>query len=101
MNEQNGNGTVTTITGTPENGTPANTTTPPKQTLKQKGETWCIKHPKATRVAKGIWEGIKIGGAVIAGIVIGRKTAKPAYISVTPIEAEKPAQEEPAEDTED
>ncbi len=102
-NKQNGvqGGTTTTgavvqpVPAVPEtNPAPAD---PPKQTWKQKGALWCAKHPKAARTAKAVWEGVKLVGAVIVGIGIGRKTAPKYSVKVTPIEPENAQEETPAE----
>lgn len=77
-----------------------------KKTLEQRRHEFEAKHPKGAKRAKRI--GAAIGMAVTAAVSFfaGRKSVKPVYVTVTPIEpVEEPAQteekpEEPAETAE-
>ena len=86
-----------TVLANTTNGQP---TTPPgeqkpglKDRLTAKWHGFEAKHPKLVRTAKWIGR-----GAAGAGLFfLGRKTAKPVYVTVTPIQPEAEPEETPEE----
>jgi len=73
-----------------------------KEKAKRKGHEFAAKHPKATKVAKRIAEGVTLLGTGFAGYIIGKKSVKPTFIEVHPIEPEtEPAQTEEETPTEE
>ena len=73
-----------------------------KKTLKQRGHEFAAKHPKGVKYARRIGAGIGLVVTAAGSFFAGRKSVKPTYITVTPIEPEEPAQqaEEPTEPAE-
>lgn len=76
------------------------TETQEKKTLKQRGHEFAAKHPKAIKRARRIGTAIGFVCTAVGGFLAGKKSVKPTYITVQPIEPEEePAhEEEPAEE---
>ena len=73
-----------------------------KKTLKQRGHEFAAKHPKAVKRARRIGTAIGFVCTAVGGFLAGKKSVKPTYIEVRPIEPEEePAQtaDEPADET--